>query len=1158
MKKIYRLLYLWSAFFAVMQAQAQVDLRVINSPYTQNFDSLASSGTSNDIGTLPVGWLFSETGTNANVTYAAGTGSSNTGNTYSFGLTAADRAFGGLQSGSLIPAIGAGFVNNTGSIITSITLSYTGEQWRLGTSGRGADQLNFQYSTNATSLSTGTWTDADALDFLSPVTVGTVGALNGNDSLNSISVSSVITGLAIDPGAVFYIRWLDFNVSGADDGLSIDDLSLTPAGVPSTAPSISFIPAQLNFGDVNIGSADTLQYQVVASNTDTITVSNFNPAFTLSKDRLVFSNAIVLPDSGGLVYVRFAPTSDGIFRDSIVHFGGTITAAFDVSGSGFDQNSHILSIAEARTKPVGEKVTVAGRVTTAFELGNPAYVQDATGGIPVFDFNFASTVQIGDSVIVTGPIGVFNDQKQISGSGIFFRKENTPPRIVAPRLITIDQLAASEGLLVTVQGVELVNKDFVFYPQSTEQMTNGTVTADLRIDGDTDIPGLSKPQGVVDITGVVGRFKTNAQLMPRFRSDIPGATEPATPSDSIPASKTLDVVNWNLEFFGARKEDYGNEEFGPADEALQLQNVQKVLDSLNADIIAVEEVSSDSLFSRLISQLGKYKATCSDRYSYSFEGPSNTFPPQKVCFIYDTATVKALSTKVLFENRYDSARTIDPSLLPGYPGGDPSSFYSSGRLPYLLTASTTIDGVTEQISLVVLHAKSGDAAADRARRVYDAHVLKDSLDAHYPNEKFIILGDLNDDLDESIVPGMTSSYENFVTDTARYIPVTKALSDAGARSTVSFGDVIDHQILSNELGEAYVPGSARIITPFSFIPNYAGTTSDHLPVITRYILQATTVSFAQSGATLSEDSTTYDVKLSVSKASSESKQISIALGGNAVYGEDYNTTPASVNNQLLLTLPAGTTTASFTVKVLNDNWDELPETALFTLQSSGGLASGDPSEFTLTIEDNDVPSIEFAELLSAVKEGSGDHEVKFKLSVPPASAQTITLQVFNGPGAVYNTDYTTDPSVSNNKIQVSIEEGSTEAFFTLTPKADNKKELPELVTFYLSAVSEGLKVASPRISVLTILDVKKREPHFILFPNPTPGAAKLICPELESGETIQAELRNENGELLYSGTGALDQVNDALAHKLQPSRRGVYIVKVTLDGETYSIRLLKI
>ena len=75
----------------------------------------------------------------------------------------AERALGGLLSGSLTPTFGACFTNGTGSALSSFDVAYTGEQWRLGTAAR-TDRIDFQYSLNATSLTTGTWVDADALD----------------------------------------------------------------------------------------------------------------------------------------------------------------------------------------------------------------------------------------------------------------------------------------------------------------------------------------------------------------------------------------------------------------------------------------------------------------------------------------------------------------------------------------------------------------------------------------------------------------------------------------------------------------------------------------------------------------------------------------------------------------------------------------------------------------------------------------------------------------------------------------------------------------------------------------------------------------------------------------------------------------------------------
>jgi hypothetical protein len=180
-------------------ASAQISLTTVNVASTENFDTLGNTGTS---GSTPSGWAFLEVGTNANLLYSAGTGSANGGDTYSFGAaSAAERAFGGLQSGSLNPIVGAAYTNNTGGVINGLQISYVGEQWRLGTLAR-ADRLDFSYSLNATDLSTasGTWVDVDGLDFTAPVTAGTVGALDGNLAANRTAVSATISGLSIPSG----------------------------------------------------------------------------------------------------------------------------------------------------------------------------------------------------------------------------------------------------------------------------------------------------------------------------------------------------------------------------------------------------------------------------------------------------------------------------------------------------------------------------------------------------------------------------------------------------------------------------------------------------------------------------------------------------------------------------------------------------------------------------------------------------------------------------------------------------------------------------------------------------------------------------------------------------------------------------------------------
>jgi hypothetical protein len=212
-----------------------IALTALGTPYLQNFDSLSTSGTTNEL--TITGWSLAESGANANARYAADNGTISVGNTYSYGaIGSTDRALGGLESATLIPIFGAQFLNNTGSTLTGLVISYTGEQWRLGAAGR-TDHLSFQYSTSAAGLTTGTYTGVASLDFVSPDTVFPEGAKNGNAAGNRTDLFSAIIGLNIPNGATFWIRWTGADIPGGDDGLAIDDFSLTPLGTAVPEPN---------------------------------------------------------------------------------------------------------------------------------------------------------------------------------------------------------------------------------------------------------------------------------------------------------------------------------------------------------------------------------------------------------------------------------------------------------------------------------------------------------------------------------------------------------------------------------------------------------------------------------------------------------------------------------------------------------------------------------------------------------------------------------------------------------------------------------------------------------------------------------------------------------------------------------------------------------
>ena len=311
---------------------------------------------------------------------------------------------------------------------------------------------------------------------------------------------------------------------------------------------------------------------------------------------------------------------------------------------------------------------------------------------------------------------------------------------------------------------------------------------------------------------------------------------------SLLKTDTFDIVTYNLEFFGTDVKNTSNVEFGPTDDALQIDNVAKVMNTLNADIYAVQEVSDDSALETLIQKIsinGKtFDKVISPVWSRSYQAPDPTFPPQKLVVIYNTKTTTVKKTRVMLSQLYDDLRA-GTKTLPNYPDVA-SSFFSSGRLPYVVDIETNINGVKKELKIINIHARanSGSDLVKYNQRKYDVDVLKDSLDAQYPDANLIILGDYNDDVDESVIAGKPSTFQKIVEDVTRYNPLTLDISKAGAYSYLSSGGFLDHIIISNELTADYVPNSIKVYDPRLDVPNYVNTTSDHGPVIARFELKA--------------------------------------------------------------------------------------------------------------------------------------------------------------------------------------------------------------------------------------------------------------------------------------------------------------------------------
>jgi uncharacterized protein len=413
-----------------------ISLTALGSPYTQDFNTLANTGTTNSLAIN--GWYLDEgnvTATANNGLYAAGTGSSNTGDTYSFGAAAStERALGGLLSGSVTPTVGAQFTNNTGSTVTSLDVSYIGEMWRAGVLNRGAaDRLDFQLSTDATSLTAGTWVDYNSLDFNSPNLLAAVGALNGNASANQTPVSFSITGLSVSNGASFWIRWTDFNIASSDDGLAVDSFSLTPRvgdlalEVVDTYPDNGATDFPIN-ANLTVTFSEPVNVTpswvaLVCSTSGTVSTSSSGGPTTFTLDPGVplvdgeTCTLTVLADQVSDVDANDPPNN--MVFNFVVGF-----TAFDVCVASYTPIYAIQG--SGLSTPIPGTVTTKGVVVGDFEgsTGQQGfYLQDLTGdGNPatsdgIFVFTGSSNlVSAGQVVRVTGYARERFDQTTINGS----------------------------------------------------------------------------------------------------------------------------------------------------------------------------------------------------------------------------------------------------------------------------------------------------------------------------------------------------------------------------------------------------------------------------------------------------------------------------------------------------------------------------------------------------------------------------------------------------------------------------------------------------------------------------------------------------------------------------------------------------------------------
>lgn len=490
---------------AVTPAYAQVVLTTPGTSYTQNFDTLPASGSgtwSNN--TTLLGWYHARTGTGTTV--VADTGASNAGNLYSYGASGnSDRALGSVGSGNA--AVGSLFYglrlkNSTGAPITSLAISYTGEQWRNSAAAAQTAAFSYFIATTVTGSLTefqSAGTAVSALDLTSPVTGGTAGALNGNLPANRVARSFTLDGINLPNGSEIMLRWSDPDHAGADHGIAIDEVSVTPGG--GTPPPNALSIADASKAEGNSGSS-TLSFTVslstpapaggvtfdIATSDGTATapsdyVARALTAQTIAAGASSYSFDVTIngdttgePDetfSVSLSSVTGATLGDGVATGTIINDDALPLAKIhDIQGNG-------------ATTPIGAGVTVTveGIVTASFQgsgqlSGFFLQEEDADAdadpntseGIFIYCASCPTAVTEGQRVRASGSVSEFFGHTQITassaGSVVVTDAGNnliavTPATIALPVVGNVDAYyEARESMLVRFTDALFVSEYF--------------------------------------------------------------------------------------------------------------------------------------------------------------------------------------------------------------------------------------------------------------------------------------------------------------------------------------------------------------------------------------------------------------------------------------------------------------------------------------------------------------------------------------------------------------------------------------------------------------------------------------------------------------------------------------------------------------------------
>ncbi len=263
-------------------------------------------------------------------------------------------------------------------------------------------------------------------------------------------------------------------------------------------------------------------------------------------------------------------------------------------------------------------------------------------------------------------------------------------------------------------------------------------------------------------------------------------------TDPVGSSSTFEIGAWNLAHFG------NPDESGPR----QTELAADIITSLALDLIAVEEIESETEFNELLKRLPEHEGVL---------GPSTGNDEgfdQRTGFIYRCGRLSPGPSISLFSGNFNFPRA--PLQVQFH--------YDDG--------ATAFDFIA-----IVVHLKAfSDPESDERRRqafVLLQNYVDSVVNSGNAPDEVVVLGDFNERLDN------TAGQRNWAPflDTSKYVVRTQPLSDRGESSFISNSNaILDHIVTTRGFDDEVGAGTIVIPRVDDDVPNYRDDVSDHRPV----------------------------------------------------------------------------------------------------------------------------------------------------------------------------------------------------------------------------------------------------------------------------------------------------------------------------------------